>query len=87
MAQINHKLENLNKMVLALERAIQELEIARQDQVEFIQDSVVARFKILVESTWKNISLVLVLQGFSDLPASPKSLINFACEAKFIGAH
>jgi hypothetical protein len=87
MVQVNRKLENLSKMIIALERAIQKLGTAKQDEIEFIQDSVVARFKILVEFTWKNMALNLELQGFSDLPSSPKGLVNFALAAKFITSH
>jgi len=83
-SRINRKLENLNKMIIALQRAIEKLNKTEQDDLEFIQDSVVARFKTLVESTWKNMSLILQQQGFSDLPASPKGIINFAVDAKLI---
>lgn len=84
MAEIAYKLENLNKMVKSLERAVARLDRADPEDVEYFQDSVVARFKILIESTWKNISLVLQEQGFIDLPASPKGVVSFALESKFI---
>lgn len=86
MVHIDRKLENFSKNIMSLERSIAKLDVVEQNDVEFVQDSVVARFKILVESTWKNISLALALQGFSDLPASPKGIVSFAADAKFITA-
>lgn len=84
---LDRKLENLNKMIAALERSIKKLDTAKEDELEFFQDSVVARFKILIESTWKNMALILHLQGFADLPASPKGIIAFAVDAKMITPH
>lgn len=52
--------------------------------LQFIQDSVVARFKILIESTWKDIKLYLESEEFADLPSSPKGVINFAKEVDFL---
>lgn len=84
MAEIDYKLENLNKMAKALERAIKRLELSSSEDVEYIQDSVVSRFKILIESTCKNIALVLQKQDFENVPASPKGIIEFAYDAKFL---
>ena len=84
MAEVKHKVENLNKMMKALERAINRLEHAVPEDVEYVQDSVIARFKILIESTWKHIALFLQEQGFEELPASPKGIINFAYEKNFL---
>lgn len=87
MAEINRKLENLSKMIAALDRSVKKLDKSKEDELEFFQDSVVARFKILIESTWKNMAIILQAQGFADLPASPKGIIAFAVDAKMIAPY
>lgn len=84
MAKIKSKLENLNKMIVALKQSIDALEKSSPEYLPFIQDSVVSRFKILIESTWKDLGLFLAELGFSDIPGSPKAVIHLALEAKII---
>ncbi len=85
MEKINLKLENIHKMAKSLQKAISRLNKTKdQDDVEFIQDSVAARFKILVESLWKTIKLHLENEKFADVPASPKGVIYFAREIHFL---
>ncbi len=85
MERIEYKLENLNKMVLSLKKAITRLKKETDSEdIEYFQDSVAARFKILVESTWKNIKIHLEKQELIELPTSPKAVINFAKEVSFL---
>lgn len=85
MAKIDQKLENLHKMIVALEKAVKKLEkTTKEEDLEFIQDSVVSRFKIMIESAWKDIKLYLENQGFADVPASPKGIVHFAREVHFL---
>lgn len=84
MAKLEAKLKNLQKMIVALQQAVNRLENSTPDDIDFIQDSVVSRFKILIESAWKDLSLFLIEQGFADVPGSPKGVIHFAFEAKII---
>ena len=47
MDRMNYKLENVHRMIIALDKAIDKLQQTIDlDEREFIQDSVVARFKI-----------------------------------------
>lgn len=78
------KLENFNKLIQSLERAINRLESADSEMYEYVLDSVDLRFKFLIDSIWKNINLFLQEQGFIDLPIGPKEIVSFALEAKFI---
>ena len=71
-------------MIIALKQAIDRLEDATPEYVDFVQDSVVSRFKILIESTWKDLGLFLYELGFTDIPGSPKGIVHLALEAKFI---
>jgi nucleotidyltransferase substrate binding protein (TIGR01987 family) len=88
MAKIDNKLKNLHKMVIALEKSINVLEKNTDPHyTEFFQDSVVARFKILLESTWKNIKLYLEDKGFADVPGSPKDIIHLARDAQLLSTH
>ncbi|MBY0110126.1 MAG: nucleotidyltransferase substrate binding protein [Candidatus Babeliaceae bacterium] len=84
MEKLTSKLLNLNKMVKALEKSIDMLQKTNPEEVEFIQDSVIARFKILIESTWKDIKIFLEYQKFADVPSSPKGVIHFAKEVNFL---
>lgn len=81
---IARKLENFNTLIQSLERAVNRLESADQEMFEYILDSVDLRFKALIDSVLKNIDLYLQEQGFIDLPAGPKEIVNFALESKFI---
>jgi nucleotidyltransferase substrate binding protein (TIGR01987 family) len=85
MEKITNKLANLKKMIIALEKAINKLAKPKDpEDIEFIQDSVIARFKILIESGWKDIKLHLENQEFADVPSSPKGVIHFAKETNFL---
>lgn len=85
MEKMIKKHENLQKMIIALEKSIKALEKHHDDaEAEFFRDSVIARFKILIESTWKNIKLILEERGFAEVPSSPKGVLHFALEAAFL---
>ncbi len=85
MDRMNYKLENVHRMMIALDKAIDKLQQTIDlDEREFIQDSVVARFKILIESVWKVIKEYLEQQGFTDIPNSPKGVIELAAESELI---
>ena len=72
-------------MMIALDKAIDRLQqVTDPEELEFIQDSVVARFKILIECTWKVIKEYLEQQGFTDIPNSPKGVIELAAESELI---
>lgn len=85
MDRMNYKLENVHRMMIALDKAIDKLQQTIDlDEREFIQDSVVARFKILIESVWKVIKEYLEQQGFTDIHNSPKGIIELAAESELI---
>jgi uncharacterized protein YutE (UPF0331/DUF86 family) len=85
MEKIEFKLINLNKMIVSLKKATTRLaKVTDSEDIEYFQDSVAARFKILIESTWKNIKLHLENEKFADVPASPKGVITFAKEANLL---
>src|SRR3990167_2172574 len=84
MAKIDNKIKNLRKMLNHLERSLNRLLNSSSDDIEFFQDSVASRFKILIESTWKLLKSVLEEKGFTDVPGSPKDVIFKAKEAKLI---
>ncbi len=87
MEKIELKLINLKKMSAALKRSINKLnKETDQEYIEFLQDSVAARFKILIESTWKILKLYLEQEKFSDIPASPKGIIQICKEAGLISS-
>ena len=82
MDRVNYKLENVRRMSIALDKAINKWrQTIDSEELEFIQDSVVARFKILIESTWKLIKEHLEHQGLSEIPNSPKGIIELAAES------
>jgi len=84
MEKINYKLENLHKMVAALEASIDMLERVEQQHVEYLQDSVVARFKILIESTWKAMAHLFEHQGLLEVPANPRGVMTLAHRIRYI---
>jgi hypothetical protein len=68
MERLGHKIDNIHKMIVALESSIHELEeFSGTRHEEFIQDSVISRFKILIESSWKCLKLYLEQQELSDV--------------------
>ena len=85
MEKIKFKEENIQKMMKALKRALDRLDKNTENEdIEFLYDSIVARFKILIESVWKHIKLSLEQQGFLDVPSSPKGVLHFAREVNFL---
>lgn len=75
-----HKLKNIRKMQKLLADAIEKLSAAPPHDIEFIQDSVVARFKILIESTWKIIKIYLENKEITEVTGSPKEILKSAFE-------
>src|SRR3989338_9788161 len=82
--RLESKIKNLRKTLTYLERSLKRLLDSNSDDVEFFQDSVASRFKILIESSWKLLKSVLEEKGFTDVPGSPKDVIFKAKEAKLI---
>ncbi|OGB84309.1 hypothetical protein A3F66_01940 [candidate division TM6 bacterium RIFCSPHIGHO2_12_FULL_32_22] len=82
--RLESKIKNLRKTLTYLERSLKRLLDSNSDDVEFFQDSVASRFKILIESSWKFLKTVLEEKGFTDVPGSPKDVIFKAKEAKLI---
>ncbi len=87
MDKITYTLSNLEKMIIALERSVIALENLKTEDLqnrEYFEDSVVARFRFLIEATWKDVAHVLKNRGFAEVPAAPKPLVSFAQEAGFL---
>jgi uncharacterized protein YutE (UPF0331/DUF86 family) len=73
---VDHKLENLDKMVQLLDAALERFKEASADDKIFIRDSVAARLKIMVESLWKQLKRHLEASGLADVPSSPRAVIQ-----------
>ena len=85
MEKIEYKIENLQKMTKLLGKALNKLNFhSDPDDIAFVRDSVAARFKILIESTWKVVKLHLEDKGISDISASPNDVIRRSEEAAFL---
>lgn len=85
MEKLSYKIKNVEKMLSLLERSIDKLNNhSDPDDVEFVRDSVAARFKILIESSWKLIKLHLEFKGVDISTSTPKDVIIHSVEANFI---
>ena len=82
--RLESKIKNLRKTLTYLERSLKRLLDSNSDDVEFFQDSVASRFKILIESSWKFLKTVLEEKGFTDVPGSPKDVIFKTKKTKII---
>lgn len=85
MGKLIKKVENINKMLKHLESSLQVFEETKnQVYNEYIRDSVISRYKILVDYTWKAIKVYLEKKGFVDMPANPRDILMLAFESKFL---
>lgn len=85
MEKLKHKLDNLKKMLTLLERAVDKLQNnSDSDDIEFVRDSVAARFKILIESTWKLIKLYLENKDIEIESSIPRAVIDQAFEINLL---
>lgn len=75
MEKLEYKLLNITKMISNLERSIKKIEKVSEEYREFIEDSIAARFKILIESSWKMLKLHMENLGVADLPGSLKEIL------------
>lgn len=71
-------LKNLTTALKALN------ECKKEDHIQFYQDSVVSRFKILADYTWKTVKLYLESQNIEIEFANPKEVYKVAQEANLI---
>ena len=84
MEKLDYKVRNINKMLILLESALNKLNYhSDPDDIEFVRDSVAARFKILVESTWKAIKIYLETKGLA-MPGSPRDVLQEAVTSGFL---
>ncbi len=85
MERIKNKIINIEKMIANLEKSINKLKFhSDPDDIEYVQDSVVARFKILVDYSWKSLKAYLEYKGFSDISGAPRDVLKIAKEINFL---
>ena len=85
MERLKNKIINIEKMVLNLEKSLHKLNhYSDPDDIEYVQDSVVARFKILVDYSCKSILIYLDFKGLSDISGAPKDILKIAQEINFL---
>ena len=85
MEKLDYKLSNIYKMIVNLDKSVKRLKRnSDKDDIEYLQDSIVARFNILVESSWKLLKLYMEEKGVSDLSGAPKDVINKALQINFL---
>ena len=85
MERLKNKIINIEKMVLNLEKSLDKLNHhSDPDDIEYVQDSVVARFKILVDYSCKSIKIYLDFKGLSDISGAPKDILKIAQEINFL---
>jgi nucleotidyltransferase substrate binding protein (TIGR01987 family) len=85
MERLKNKIINMEKMIFNLEKSIDKLNFhSDPDDIEYVQDSVVARFKILVDYSWKALKVYLEYQGLSDISGAPKDVLKTAKDINFL---
>ena len=85
MERLKNKIINMEKMIFNLEKSINKLNFhSDPDDIEYVQDSVVARFKILVDYSWKSLKAYLECQGFAEISGTPKDVLKTAKDINFL---
>ena len=85
MERLKNKIINIEKMILNLEKSIDKLNFhSDPDDIEYVQDSVVARFKILVDYSWKSLKAYLEYKGFIELSGAPRDVLKTAKDINFL---
>ena len=85
MERLKNKIINMEKMIFNLEKSINKLNFhSDPDDIEYVQDSVVARFKILVDYSWKSLKAYLEYQGFAEISGAPKDVLKTAKDINFL---
>ena len=81
--RIDEEIINIEKMQKYLERAIIKLNKAPQEDREFIEDSIVARYNILIELLWRLLATHLEKQGIKFID-STRGTLKKALEINFL---
>ena len=85
MERLKNKIINIEKMILNLEKSIDKLNFhSDPDDIEYVQDSVVARFKILFDYSWKSLKAYLEYKGFVELSGAPRDVLKTAKDINFL---
>jgi hypothetical protein len=85
MERLKNKIINIEKMILNLEKSIDKLNFhSDPDDIEYVQDSVVARFKILVDYSWKSLKAYLEYKVFVELSGAPRDVLITAKDINFL---